>query len=181
MCAGSRKASKGGIPNVPGVPRQIPGGWTPEAVSESATRHSPKGRKAEEKAKFSEILALSLAPFFPLKCKCRGKCFFSFALLVCGKDALELRGTCQVIWARPRNSARGPASLGRRGSKTTPCPVAGTPDLVQCGAVWHACVPENPLNNTRQRVRNGKQRICRGKGKTQNQATEKLVVSHEGS
>ena len=69
MCAGSRKANEGaaaledgcwgGISDVPGVPRQVPEGWTPEAVPGSATWHVPERGKAEEKAKFSEILALS--------------------------------------------------------------------------------------------------------------------------
>ena len=70
------------VSRVPGAPRQIPGRWTPEVVPGSTTWHNPEGRKAEERTKFSEILALSRVflssqvqvlgqvPSFPLRCWC---------------------------------------------------------------------------------------------------------------
>ena len=59
LCVQETGKQTGAVSRVLGVPRQIPGGWTPEVVPGSATWHDPEGRKAEEKAKFSEILALS--------------------------------------------------------------------------------------------------------------------------
>ena len=63
-------------PNVPGIPRLIPEGWTPGVAPGSATWHGPRRRKEEEKAKFSQNFG-SLFPFclFLLpKRKCQGKC-----------------------------------------------------------------------------------------------------------